>query len=65
MKRTTEQSSSKGENLWDRNFNPTKYVLEVCRRGLDLSEGMSALLDLDDVDTSLSALFSGLRFAAN
>mgnify|MGYP005618704889 CR=1 FL=1 len=46
-------------------FHPTEYVLKVCRRGLDLSEGMSALLDLDDVGTSLSALFSGLRFAAN
>jgi hypothetical protein len=65
MKRMAEQSFSKGVYLWDRNFNPTEYVLEVCRRGLDLSEGMSALLDLGDVDTSLSALFSGLRFAAN
>ena len=33
-------------------FNPTKYVLEVGRRGLDLSEGMRAHLGLglEDVD---------------
>lgn len=55
MKRMAEQSFSNGVYLWDRLFNPTKYVLEVCRNGLDLSEGMSALLDLGDVDTSLNA----------
>ena len=31
-------------------FNPTKLVLEVGKRGLDLSEGMRAHLDLKDVD---------------
>jgi len=31
-------------------FNPTKFVLEVGRRGLDLSEGMRAHLGLKDVD---------------
>jgi hypothetical protein len=31
-------------------FNPTKYVLEAGRRGLDLSEGMRAHLGLKDVD---------------
>jgi hypothetical protein len=31
-------------------FNPTKYVLEVGKRGLDLSEGMRAHLGLKDVD---------------
>jgi hypothetical protein len=31
-------------------FNPTKYVLEACRRGLDLSQGMRAHLGLKDVD---------------
>jgi hypothetical protein len=31
-------------------FNPTKYGLEVGRRGLDLSEGMRAHLGLKDVD---------------
>jgi hypothetical protein len=31
-------------------FNPTKYVLEVGRRGLDLSEGMRAHLGLKDAD---------------
>ena len=32
-------------------FNPTRYVLEVGKRGLDLSEGMRAHLGLKDVDT--------------
>jgi hypothetical protein len=31
-------------------FNPTKYVLEVGRRGLDLSEGTRAHLGLEDAD---------------
>jgi len=31
-------------------FNPTKYVLEVGKRGLDLSEGMRTHLGLKDVD---------------
>jgi hypothetical protein len=31
-------------------FNPTRYVLEVGKRGLDLSEGMRAHLGLKDVD---------------
>jgi uncharacterized protein with ParB-like and HNH nuclease domain len=31
-------------------FNPTKYVLEVGKKGLDLSEGMRAHLSLKDVD---------------
>jgi hypothetical protein len=31
-------------------FNPTKFVLEVGKRGLDLSEGMRAHLGLKDVD---------------
>jgi DNA topoisomerase IB len=31
-------------------FNPTKYVLEVGKRGLDLSEGMKAQFGLKDVD---------------
>ncbi len=31
-------------------FNPTKYVLEVGKRGLDLSEGMKAQFGLNDVD---------------
>jgi hypothetical protein len=31
-------------------FNPTKFFLEVGRRGLDLSEGMRAHLGLKDVD---------------
>jgi hypothetical protein len=31
-------------------FNPTKYVLEVGKKGLDLSEGMRAHLALEDVD---------------
>jgi hypothetical protein len=31
-------------------FNPTKFVLEAGRRGLDLSEGMRAHLGLKDVD---------------
>jgi hypothetical protein len=31
-------------------FNPTKFVLEVGKRGLDLSEGMKAHLGLKDVD---------------
>jgi hypothetical protein len=31
-------------------FNPTKFVLEVGKRGLDLSEGMRAHLDLKDAD---------------
>jgi hypothetical protein len=31
-------------------FNPTKFVLEAGRRGLDLSEGMRAHLGLEDVD---------------
>jgi hypothetical protein len=33
-------------------FNPTKYVLEVGKRGHDLSEGMRAHLGLKDVDES-------------
>jgi len=33
-------------------FNPTKYVLEVGKRGLDLSEGMRAHLGLKDMDES-------------
>jgi hypothetical protein len=32
-------------------FNPTKYVLEVSRRGLDLSEGMRVHLSLEGVDS--------------
>ena len=32
-------------------FNPTKYVLEVGKRGLDLSEGMRAHLGLEDADS--------------
>jgi hypothetical protein len=32
-------------------FNPTRYVPEVGKRGLDLSEGMRAHLGLKDVDT--------------
>jgi hypothetical protein len=31
-------------------FNPTYYVLEVGRRGLDLSEGMKVHLGLEDAD---------------
>jgi hypothetical protein len=31
-------------------FDPTKYILEVGRRGLDLSEGMRAHRGLKDVD---------------
>jgi hypothetical protein len=31
-------------------FNPTKFVLEAGKRGLDLSEGMRAHLGLKDVD---------------
>ena len=31
-------------------FNPTRYVLKVGKRGLDLSEGMRARLGLKDVD---------------
>jgi hypothetical protein len=33
-------------------FNPTKYVLEVGKRGLDLSEGMRTHLGLKDMDES-------------
>jgi len=32
-------------------FNPTRYVIEAGKRGLDLSEGMRAHLGLKDVDT--------------
>jgi hypothetical protein len=32
-------------------FNPTKFVLEVGKRGLDLSEGMRAHLGLEDADS--------------
>jgi hypothetical protein len=31
-------------------FNPTKFVLEVGKWGLDLSEGMRAHLGLKDAD---------------
>jgi hypothetical protein len=31
-------------------FNPTRYVLELGRRGLDFSEGVRAHLGLEDVD---------------
>jgi hypothetical protein len=31
-------------------FNPTRYVLEVGKRGLDLSVGIRAHLGLKDVD---------------
>jgi hypothetical protein len=33
-------------------FNPTKFVLEAGRRGLDLSEGMRTHLGLKDMDES-------------
>jgi hypothetical protein len=54
-------------------INPTNYVLEVGRRGLDLSEGMRALLGFGDVgrlkrryasEYVARRPFSGLRFAA-